>query len=139
MKQEKYFRLCVIGAFALLFLAYSNHFANSFHFDDMHTITNNGYVRDIKNIPLYFKTSATFSSLPMNQTYRPMLTTLYAIAYKLGGGSTIPFHIFIFLFYLFQGILLYLLVIKVFDISFKNDLNKYFALFTTVWYMLNTA
>jgi len=139
MKQDKVFRLCVIGAFVLLFLAYSNHFTNSFHFDDMHTISNNAYVRDVKNIPLFFKSSATFSSLPPNQTYRPMLTTLYAIAYKIGGGSTVPFHIFIFLFYLFQGVLVYLLVIKVFELTLKNELNKYFALFTTVWYMLNTA
>jgi tetratricopeptide (TPR) repeat protein len=139
MKQDKLFRVCVISAFILLGLAYCRHFNSDFHFDDSHCITNNAYVRDLRNIPLFFKTATTFSSLPLNQTYRPMLTTMFAIAYKMGGGSTVPFHIFIFLFYLLQGILMYLLVIKIFDVSFPNELNKYFALFTTAWYMLNTA
>src|SRR5574337_861393 len=62
---------------------YSNHFHNDFHFDDSHTIYNNMYIRDIKNIPLFFKDARTTSSFPPNQAYRPGLTTLNAIDYWL--------------------------------------------------------
>jgi len=47
--------------------AYSNHFQNEFHFDDSHTIVNNAFLRDLKNIPRFFTDATTFSSLPANQ------------------------------------------------------------------------
>jgi len=44
-----------IGLLALILVAtYANHFHNSFHFDDAHTIVNNAAIRDLKNIPLFF-------------------------------------------------------------------------------------
>jgi hypothetical protein len=61
-----------IGFFVLLIVAatitYSNHFENAFHFDDSHTIENNLFIQDIKNIPLFFKYGTTFSSLPSKQS-----------------------------------------------------------------------
>ena len=66
--------------------AYSNHFQNSFHFDDAHTIVNNAVIRDLRNIPFFFRDATTFSSLPSNQSYRPLVSTLLAIDYQLGGG-----------------------------------------------------
>ena len=56
--------LLVIG----LCLAYANHFQNSFHFDDAHTIQNNAAIREVRNIPLFFRDATTFSSLPTNQS-----------------------------------------------------------------------
>ncbi len=47
----------------------SNHFDNAFHFDDMHTIVNNEYIRDIRNVPRFFSDVETGSSLPTNQSY----------------------------------------------------------------------
>lgn len=38
--------------------AYANHFHNSFHFDDSHTILNNVYIRNFSNIPLFFRSPA---------------------------------------------------------------------------------
>src|SRR5215831_13611445 len=73
----------VIGA------AYANHFHNSFHFDDAHTIVTNGAIRDLRNIPLFFRDATTFSSLPSNQSYRPLVSTLLAVDYSLGGLRTI--------------------------------------------------
>ena len=63
--------LCFI-IFLALVVTYSNHFHNSFQFDDSHTIVNNTYLRDVKNIPLFFKDNRTTSSLPANQGYRPV-------------------------------------------------------------------
>jgi len=140
MKWFTPFRICALCIVLMVIAAYSNHFHNDFHFDDDHTILNNIFVRKIANIPQFFKSATTFSSLPPNQTYRPMLTALYAVAYSIDGAKPLWFHIFIFGFYLLQGVLLYLLVIRIFNFSPPNNIsNKYFALFATGWYMLNTA
>ena len=76
------------GALLLIALvaAYSNHFHNSFHFDDAHTIVTNAAIRELRNIPVFFRDAATFSSLPSNQSYRPLVSTLLAIDYSLGHG-----------------------------------------------------
>src|SRR5215813_11025158 len=60
---------------AVLFAAYANHFHNGFHFDDAHTIVNNAAIRELRNIPLFFRDATTFSSLPSNQSYRPLVST----------------------------------------------------------------
>src|SRR5262249_44681929 len=60
---------------ALLVAAYANHFQNGFHFDDAHTIVNNAAIRELQNIPLFFRDGTTFSSLPSNQSYRPLVST----------------------------------------------------------------
>ncbi len=58
----------------ILLAAYANHFQNSFHFDDAHTIVNNASIREVRNIPLFFRDATAFSSLPSNQSYRPLAT-----------------------------------------------------------------
>ena len=86
-RREKRFRW--IGAallLAALLAGYTNHFHNSFHFDDAHTIVNNAAIRELRNIPLFFRDATTFSSLPSNQSYRPLVSTLLAIDYSLGPG-----------------------------------------------------
>ena len=69
-----------IGLLALiLVVTYANHFQNSFHFDDAHTIVNNAAIRSLENIPRFFTDARTFSSLPSNQSYRPSVSTLLDI------------------------------------------------------------
>src|SRR5436190_5154923 len=82
------------GAVLLITLltAYANHFHNSFHFDDAHTVENNASIRELRNIPLFFSDAATFSSLPSNQSYRPLVSTLLAVDYGLGGLQPFWFH-----------------------------------------------
>lgn len=130
---------------ALLFIAviitYSNHFHNAFHFDDSHTIVDNAYIRNIRNIPLFFKDGTTSSSLPMNQVYRPVVVTTLAIDYWLGSGikDTLYFHLSTFVLFLFQGFLMYLLYLKVFNLSFRSEINPFIALFAAGWYLLHPA
>src|SRR6202023_2592733 len=90
------------GALLLIALlaAYANHFHNSFHFDDAHTVENNAAIRDLRNIPLFFRDATTFSSLPSNQSYRPLVSTLLAIDYHLGGVQPFWFHLSIFALFL---------------------------------------
>ncbi|HEY3439098.1 MAG TPA: tetratricopeptide repeat protein [Paludibaculum sp.] len=90
--------------FALLLLAvagaYSNHFLNSFHFDDSHTIETNIHIRSLSNLPKFFTDATTFSNLPTHQVYRPLLTTSLAIDYLRGGGTPLAFHVTNFCFFL---------------------------------------
>jgi len=69
----------------LLVAAYANHFANGFHFDDDHAIVGNPFVRSIRFVPRYFVDATTFSILPLNQTYRPVTQTTFAIDYAIDG------------------------------------------------------
>lgn len=146
MRESKPLFICLsVLLVGMLLFAYSNHFNNPFHFDDTHTIESNMYIRDIKNIPLYFQDATTFSSLPANQAWRPGVTTLDAIDYWLedngakGPPKPLWFHIHIFIDYLILGIFIYLFAVKIYDIAFKNELNPYIALLTTAVFMLHTG
>src|ERR1700682_2900926 len=102
------------GALLLVALlaVYANHFHNSFHFDDAHTVENNASIRDLRNIPLFFRDATTFSALPSNQSYRPLVSTLLAIDYSLGHGLQ-PFWFHLSIFALFVALaLLVAFVIK---------------------------
>lgn len=127
-------------------LIYSNHFKNEFHFDDTHTICNNQYIRDIGNIPLFFKDVTTGSSLPANQVYRPMTTTSLAVDYWIGQvmtgdgfSSTFYFHLSTFIWYLLQLVLMYFIFYKIFNNAHEHRWNKYFALFGALWYGVLTS
>jgi len=77
--------LYILGAILIFTsLVYLNHFDNGFYFDDYHTISNNKSIRNLKNIPEFFTNGKTFSSLPTNQAYRPMITLMNAIDYNMG-------------------------------------------------------
>lgn len=141
MTNNNLFKFSVITLFALTIWAYSNHFNNVFHFDDFHTISNNPFIRSLKNIPLFFKDGTTFSVLPANQSYRPVVSTSLAIDYALGGGyDPFYFHLSTFILYLLQGVLMYFLVLKLAGDFFGDNVNnRWFALFTAGFYTIHTA
>ena len=109
--------------------AYSNHFHNSFHFDDAHTIVTNAAIRELRNIPLFFRDATTFSALPSNQSYRPLVSTLLAIDYKLGGGLD-PFWFHLSIFSIFFVLLLVLLLVlkHLLDQTATSSANGWIAL-----------
>jgi protein O-mannosyl-transferase len=128
----------------LLFLAvtavYINHFHNGFHFDDAHSVVDNPYIRDLKNVPLFFKDGTTSSILPQNQAYRPIVTTSLALDYKFGGGYDLfAFHCTTFILFLAQGLLMLIFFKKLLSLSSANKYIGYVALFATAWYMLHPA
>jgi tetratricopeptide (TPR) repeat protein/uncharacterized membrane protein YphA (DoxX/SURF4 family) len=127
-------------AVAAIFLAYANHFHNSFHFDDAHTVVNNVYIRDVHNIPRFFTDATTFSSLPANQTWRPMVSLSLAIDYKLGHGATpLWFHISTFFWFFVQLWLMYLLYTYIMNLAEPREANRYLAQFAVLWYALHPA
>ena len=120
----------LLAAFCLIlaiFLAYSNHFSNSFQFDDTHTIQDNQAIRQI-TVGRFFSDGSTFSSLPSNQSYRPYITTENAIDYRLSGESPTAFHIHIFITFLLCCALLCVFVKKMLDqIGFSSH-NQFWGL-----------
>ena len=122
-----------LGIFLLLALTavYWNHFDNGFYFDDSHTIVNNGYIRNIENLPLFFVDPVTGSSLPTNRGYRPLVTSLNAFDYWLAGKlDSRFFHWHIYLEFIILLVLLYFLLLKVYRAATGID-HRYAALF--VW------
>ena len=99
----------------LLLAAYSNHFENSFHFDDAHTVVNNAAIQSLRNIPRFFTDATTFSSLPSNQSYRPLVSTLFAIDYAIGHLKPFWFHLSIFTLFLVLVLLIAFVVYQLID------------------------
>ncbi|HEX7845497.1 MAG TPA: hypothetical protein VF476_06800, partial [Chitinophagaceae bacterium] len=120
-------------------VVYSNHFDNSFHFDDSHTIVNNLSIRELA-IPKFFRDGSTFSSLPANQSYRPVVTTLNAIDYSLGGNNnTFWFHLSIFASFLLAGVLLFIFLLHLLNKIPGGRFNTEIALFINGWFWLHPA
>jgi tetratricopeptide (TPR) repeat protein len=134
-----------MAAAALVFAvvaAYSNHFANPFELDDVHTIENNEAIRDIRNLGRFFVDATTFSTLPANRVYRPGTTTLNAIDTWLGGtGRPEPrvFHRSIFVSFLVLGAALYLFLLLILRESFQAPWIRWVALAGTGLFLLHTA
>lgn len=108
-------RMAIWLLMAVTLAVYANHFHNSFHFDDYHTISDNPHIRSPRNIPRFFTDSSTFSVLPTHQVYRPIVTTSLALDYRLGGGlNPAAFHVSTFFWFLVQLLVLYVLYKRLF-------------------------
>ncbi|MGH9143119.1 MAG: tetratricopeptide repeat protein [Vicinamibacterales bacterium] len=130
---------CAVALLATI-ATYANHFHNDFHFDDSHTILNNVFVRSVRNIPLYFTSPATFSSLPSNQSYRPVVTATLAIDYWLAGGlNTFAFHVTSFVLFLTLCALLVAFYRQVMNRSRPDEDHRWLALLAALWYALHPA
>lgn len=125
---------------AALLAVYSNHFHNSFHFDDAHTIENNAAIQELRNIPQFFRDATTFSSLPSNQSYRPLVSTLLAIDYRLAGGlQPFWFHLSIFALFVAIVVLLAFVVHRLLDQTASSMRDRWIALAAAAWYGLHPA
>src|ERR1700730_613149 len=123
-----------------LLAIYANHFHNSFHFDDAHTIENNAAIRELRNIPLFFRDATTFSSLPSNQSYRPLVSTLLAIDYSLGRGlQPFWFHLSIFALFVALVLLLAFSVHHLLESGVSSSRNLWIAVGAAAWYGLHPA
>jgi tetratricopeptide (TPR) repeat protein len=135
--------LAIAGVLLLLLLTatYANHFRNDFAFDDAHTVRNNIYIRDLTNIPRFFRDATTFSSNPSNQTYRPLMPTLFSLDYRLAGNRLDPFyfHLDSFVWYVLQLGLMFIFFLHLFDRAYAHRWNKAVALIATAFYGFHTA
>jgi tetratricopeptide (TPR) repeat protein len=135
--------LAVLGGTLLsiiLLTAYANHFHNSFHFDDAHTIVTNAAIRELRNLPLFFRDATTFSALPSNQSYRPLVSTVLAIDYKLGGGlDPFWFHLSIFALFVALTMLLAFVIYRLLEIVVPSSTNLWIAGAAAACYGLHPA
>jgi tetratricopeptide (TPR) repeat protein len=129
---------CAALALAIL-AAYANYFGNSFHFDDAHTIVNNAAIRDLQNIPAFFRDASTFSSLPSNQSYRPLVSTLLAVDYRLGGLQPFWFHLSIFALFIALALLLAFVIYRLLNDALNYAANSWIALVAAGLYALHPA
>jgi tetratricopeptide (TPR) repeat protein len=133
-------RIACAAAVLLTVGAYANHFHNDFHFDDAHTVQNNVFVRSLRNVPLFFTNPATFSSLPANQSYRPLVTTTLALDYWLGGGlDPLAFHVTSFALFMLQCVLLLALYRRIMDRALPDQRNRWLALLAATCYAVHPA
>ncbi len=123
------------------FFLYLNHFDNPFFFDDTHTISENQSIRSLANWTRFFTNADTFSSLPANRAYRPMITLMNAIDYSFADGlNSRYFHYHIFFWFLILIILIYFLSKHLYSISLsKHKWIGVTALFATAWFACHTA
>lgn len=123
----------------LLTAVYWNHFDNGFHFDDSHTIVSNSYIREVGNIPLFFQDARTTSTLPPNQAYRPMVTSLNAIDFWFTGTiEPKVFHWHIFLEFVLLLGFFYLFLVRLFE-KVDGRLHRLVALLTTTFFAFHAA
>jgi tetratricopeptide (TPR) repeat protein len=121
-------------------VTYCNHFSNGFHFDDFHTVTDNPAIRSLRNVPRFLTDASTFSVLPANQTYRPMVSASLAMDYALAGGYK-PFWFHLTTFVLFVGLvcLLFVLYRTLMDKIRPSPANAWLALGGAAWFGLHPA
>jgi Flp pilus assembly protein TadD len=128
--------------FVLLFFglpaAYSNHFENSFHFDDFHSITDNPSVRSLANLPRLLTDARTCTVLPANQSFRPVTMASLAFDYWLAGGyKPFYFHLSTFVWFMVLIALLYLLFRRAMDAARAGPSNVWAALFAAALFGLH--
>ena len=133
-------KLAGCGVLVLLAVlgAYANHFHNSLHFDDSHAVIENPFIRDLSNIPKFFVDAKTFSSLPTNQSYRPIVTTTLAIDYHLAGGLNTPwYHIDTFIWYIALLAAMVFLFFHIMEATTPSPRNGYLAMFAVALFGLH--
>jgi tetratricopeptide (TPR) repeat protein len=137
-RQHSIWRLVLLLA---VVLAYANSFNNAFQFDDHHTVINNPAIRSLRNLPRFFTDATTFSVLPSNQTYRPMVSASLALDYAMGHGY-VPkwFHLSTFLLF----VLLVALLAELYGLIFRSEgagveASFYLALAGAAWFGLHPA
>src|SRR4051812_37209144 len=135
-------RLIVAGTAALLVFvaAYSNSLQNAFNFDDVHVVQQNLFIRDLANIPRFFTDARTFSSLPQNATYRPLVSTTLAIDYAIAHGlSPVVFHVTQLLLIALVGIFAAVLYRRLFATAEEGSAPAWIGLVAATLYCVHTG
>ena len=128
------------AALLLVLAAYSNSLDNSFHFDDSHVIEENIFIRDLRNVPRFFTDARTFSCLPTNATYRPIVSITLALDYWLGRGL-IPraFHVTQILLLVVTGVMLAALFFKILSSTGPSPWHRWSALVAATLFCIHTG
>src|SRR5450759_993825 len=129
-----------LAAVLLILAAYSNSVHNAFHFDDMHVIVDNLFIRSLANIPRFFTDAQTFSALQQNANYRPVVSLRLAWDYWLAGGlDPFWFHVTQLTLLVATGVMLFLLYRALFESAGAGHWSRWAALFAAALFCVHTA
>ena len=91
-------------------LVYFNSLFNGFVFDDVGTIVENKYIKDLaKNLPSFFNASY-FKIANIEASYRPVATFSYFLLYAVFDLNPFGYHLFSLVLHILNVILVYLLM-----------------------------
>ena len=68
---------------ALVLVTYASSLGGSFHYDDFHSLVSNPAIRDLGNIPAFFRDPGLFSVDADKSMYRPLLLLTYAVQHAV--------------------------------------------------------
>src|SRR5262249_54748688 len=132
--------VAAIVAILVVVGAYSNSVHNAFHFDDLHVVVSNLYIRSLANLPRFYTDATTGTSLPTNAVYRPLMVTTLALDYWLGGGLRVePFHRSQITMLIVLGALLFFLFRRIFDAADPQWWNGYLALLAALLFSVHAT
>ena len=133
-RQQNILAVLLLGIFGIIL--YFNSLQNTFTFDDIHSISDNLYIKDPRSIPLLFKGYYASNPYIPKGMFRPLLLLTFAFNYFFDGLRPLGYHIINILIHCLNGILLYSLLRLL-----KIDLKFGCALFISLLFMahpLNT-
>ena len=94
---------------------YLNSFNNSFHFDDISSIVENPYIRDLRNLPLFLK------GLGVKTNWFRVLPTLsFAINYHFHGLNVFGYHLVNLILHILSGFLVYFISRNLFTLGLEK-------------------
>ena len=102
----------VFGLFILLGMGiYLNSLHNGFHYDDGHHITGNYYIKNLENIPLFFKEPRTFSIFSgAFFHYRPLVLVSHALNFYFGELNPVGYHLVNLGFHIGSSYLVFMII-----------------------------
>ncbi len=92
-------------------LAFLQGMRGGFVWDDRFVLVENPAVRDLANLPSFFTDPHTGSSNPNQFFYRPLRTSIYALAYQVWGLDPLGYHVVNLILHL-ANVCLLLLVLR---------------------------
>jgi tetratricopeptide (TPR) repeat protein len=132
--------LAGVAALVVFAAAYSNSVQNAFSFDDIHVVQQNLFIRDLANIPRFFTDARTFSSLPQNATYRPLVSTTLAVDYAIAHGlSPVTYHVTQLALLALVGILSAILLRRLFRSAEEGAGPTWVAIVAATLYCVHTG
>ena len=118
----------LVGGLLFLLLGigvYYNTFDHEFHLDSIWGLKENHAVRDLSNIPSYFKDPFTLTSLRANADYRPILQITYALNYAISEYNMWSWHLTQILLHVLNALFIVLLARKFLPYLIDNNNTKW--------------
>jgi len=128
--------LCLLVINVVGIITYYNSFYASFVFDDIYSILNNEYIKDISNFYPW-----NIHDLPSHISRRFISYLTLAVNYQFGEYNVFGYHVFNLTIHLVNAVLVYFLVISLYhtprlkNIYHSDDQRRFAALFAALLFV----